>query len=799
MKKGLISFLIVFLILITTGCSQTNIKILGNGTVELGETINLFTDYRGDDKIIWSDSNEYLIKVKDGTYKAIKAGKTNISITVGKKTVYKEINIELPNVVITINGVNKLEVNKQYLFTYQLSKEFSEKVIWSSSDESIASIDQNGLVLGLKPGKVKINAKLFENESSFELEIYEMPKFDIIVKNDNKVESGSTMKLNISTSSGIESNFEYSSSDEKIAVVSDEGIVTAISEGIVIITIRSIEYPYIFTNVEIEIYKIPDVDHNLERVNEILNNMTLSQKIGQMFVVGFNGTNISSSLTDAINEYNFGNVIYMAYNVSNPSTLVSMTNAIQNQMVTANTVPGFITTDQEGGRVARLTNGGTHFISQMALAATNDYNNAYLEGISIGEELLSYGINADFAPVLDVNNNPNNPIIGIRSYSDDPQIVGEYGVQMINGLKSANVLACAKHFPGHGNTSVDSHYGLPSITTPKEDLYKVELAPFIKAINSGVDAIMTTHIIFTAIDTVYPATLSEKVLTGLLRNELNYNGLIITDGMGMNAIDENFGTPDVTGVLAVKAGVDILTYTSINEPIIAHKAIKQAVLSGTISEERINESVRRILLTKLKYGILDNYLTTDINRENMLKEHQELNKTFAKQSLTKVFGEFNGLDKNKSTLIISPTSSFTLGSNLSSNSLGALAANYLKENGHTHVDYKTVATNISDTDANSILNNLNDYEQIVIALSNVYTSKYSRSAEFVKNLTTNHSNVIVIALDTPYDMLAYDNNVKNYICVYGYQKETALAICSYLNGEFTAIGKLPIDESKIKK
>mgnify|MGYP003298562243 CR=1 FL=1 len=155
----------------------------------------------------------------------------------------------------------------------------------------------------------------------------------------------------------------------------------------------------------------------------------------------------------------------MAYNVTNPNTLSKMSDDIQNKMLKENNVPGFITIDQEGGRVIRLTNGGTHFISNMALAATNDINNGYLEGQAIGKELRNYGINCDFAPVLDVNNNPENPIIGIRSYSDNPVLVSLFGNKMIDGLQEANVMACSKHFPGHGNTSVDSHYGLPKITS----------------------------------------------------------------------------------------------------------------------------------------------------------------------------------------------------------------------------------------------------------------------------------------------------------------------------------------------
>ena len=388
-------------------------------------------------------------------------------------------------------------------------------------------------------------------------------------------------------------------------------------------------------------------EEEINRVNNIINNMTLNQKIGQMFVVGFSGTSMPSSLTSAIETYNFGNVILMGQNVSNPLTLKQMTTDIQNKMVSVNGLGGFISTDQEGGRVARLINGGTHIISQMAVSATNNPQNGYLVGEIIGTELSHYGINVDYAPVLDVNNNPDNPVIGIRSYSDDPMQVALYGNNMFKGLTSKGVMGCAKHFPGHGNTNVDSHYGLPIIDSSIEELYQVELAPFISAIANGIDSIMTTHIIFSAIDSKLPATLSEKVITGLLREQLGFDGIICTDGMEMSAVKDNFGGYGETAIKAIQAGCDMLLYTSISNPKTAHTALVNAVKSGQISEERINESVRRILLKKLKYGILDqNYNNSLDNFDEYLQLAEEQNLQLAKEAVTNIKGEFNGLDKN---------------------------------------------------------------------------------------------------------------------------------------------------------
>ena len=205
-----------------------------------------------------------------------------------------------------------------------------------------------------------------------------------------------------------------------------------------------------------------------------------------------------------------------------------------------------------------------------------------------------------------------------------------------------------------------------------------------------------------------------------------------------------------------------------------------------------NESVRRILLAKLNYGILDNYITEDIDRSEMLAKNEELNLKLAMEAVTLVKGDFKGLDKNKSTLIISPTLSESLGAGLKDNSFANYAANYLKEKGHSKCDYRTVKANIGSTDLSSILTVASDYDQIVVAFSNVKTSNYKNTANFVTELTKNHQNVIVVALDTPYDYLSYGSNVKNYICIYGYQKISTIALTKYLNGEFEATGVSPV-------
>ena len=779
------------------------ITIIGPNNIFIGETA-LFTyslSKETDEKVKWSSSDSKIIEIdENGLAKALKIGSAKIIAKIDDNISEYEVTVSKYEFTLSFTaGQNKVQIGTSFNLVAKTDPELTNvEILYKSSNPDIATVDEFGNVTGVSEGRTSIKAYYAYDSNistSIIVNVVNYAPLNIKISGDNEVVAGSFGFLETTITGDGTHEVSWSSTDETVAICSN-GIILGLQPGTVTIYAKSVVDKDVYGSIKVEVKKhnsIEDSEEDLERVNNILNQMTLSQKVGQMFVMGFNSITMPSALSKAIEDYNLGNVIYMAYNVNNPNAITTLSNDIQTKMVAENLVPAFITIDQEGGRVARLTNGGTHFISQMAMAATNNYNNTYLETKAIGNELRSYGINANFSPVLDVNNNPNNPIIGIRSYADDPIIVSLFGDQAIKGFQESNVMGTAKHFPGHGNTAVDSHYGLPIITTAMKDLYSTELAPFISSITSGIDAIMTTHIMFKAIDEEYPATLSKKVLTDLLRDKLGYNGLIITDGMEMDAIDKFFGDYDETAVMAVKAGVDILTYTTISSPITAHQGIVKAVESGELTEERINESVRRILLKKLKYGILDSYLTEEVKRDKMLEEHENLNIQFAMDSLTKVKGEFNGLDKNKSTLIISPTTNFSLGSGLQSNSFANYAANYLKSQGHMNVSYKQVSANITNNESSAILDSINSYDQIVVALSNVKTSNYGRSATFVKNLISKHQNVVVIALDTPYDILAYNENVKNYICVYGYQKATVIALSKYLNGEFEAKGVLPID------
>lgn len=753
-------------------------------------------------QISWSVSDETVATINEhGTVTFKSPGTFTVIAKVLGIEVTKEVeSLPLRAPSLTISGTTFLLVDEYATLLVSVSnRDYVDVgyVKFEVSDRTVLQIGGSSTmreIRGIKAGTVVVRAyfsKMPDVYDEIVITVYEAKSITLSGKED--MVAGEFNQLNAILSGIDESELVWTTTNPNIATVDENGLVHGVSSGTVTITAMYINDSNIYGifTINVEPSKKEEIsEEDLLLVNNIIENMTLSQKVGQMFAVGFSGNTFSSSLETAINDYNFGNVIYLAGNVNNASTLAKLSNDIQEAVIKANTVPAFITIDQEGGRVARLTKGGTRFISNMAMGAIEDHTQVYNEGKAVGSELRNYGINVDFAPVIDVNNNPDNPVIGTRSYGENPFLVAQCGVELFKGLRASNVMGTAKHFPGHGNTNVDSHSGLPTIHSSKAELYQTELAPFICAINNGIDAIMTTHIVFTAIDDELPATLSEKVLTNLLREELGYDGLIITDGMEMGAL-KSFGDVASLGLQAVKAGADILLYTDNVNPRSAHTAIMNAVKNGEISEERINESVQRILLKKLKYDVLDNYTAPNKDISELLEENDKLNNEFAMASLTKMKGNDPNYEKSESILIISPECAYNLGNATGDNSLGAYASAYLNSNGY-NTSYYTISNNVTTQESKEVIEMLDDYDHVIVACSNVYTAKYHNTGNLVNKILLTKPDTLVIALDTPYDYLRY-NEVNNYVCVYCYQKETVVAISKYLNGEFKAVGVSPID------
>ena len=368
-------------------------------------------------------------------------------------------------------------------------------------------------------------------------------------------------------------------------------------------------------------------------IDELISQMTLEEKVSQLMMVGFLGKSISSELKAEILARPPCGIVLMGYNVDTPNQIAQLCNTLQEiASQTKAQIPLFIAADQEGGPVTRLKNGFTKFPANSVLSSIESKKRAEELARKAGEvtgiELSAVGVNMNLAPVLDVYTGPqDNSITQQRSFGSKPDLVSQLGVAYIQGLQGNGVIATAKHFPGHGGATQDSHLHLPTVNGTKDNLQSVHLKPFKEAIQrADVSAIMTAHIVYTAYDKAVPATLSPKILTELLRQEMNFRGIIITDDLKMKAIKEYFDV-GLAAVMAIKAGADIvLPLVTTQEQQHVYNALLDAAKKGDISEGRLNESVRRILKLKLKMNLFERRYVKPENLHKLvgIKAHKDV-------------------------------------------------------------------------------------------------------------------------------------------------------------------------------
>ena len=330
--------------------------------------------------------------------------------------------------------------------------------------------------------------------------------------------------------------------------------------------------------------------------------MTIEQKIGQRLVGGFPGPTMSEEFIQLVRKYKIANVILFRRNIESSAQLQRLCHSIQTLVREETGYDAFIAIDQEGGAVNRLSPDAVNVPGAMALAATGEPANAYKAAHLTARELRALGVNFNLAPVADVNNNPANPVIGARSYGDTPKTVEDFASAALRGYLESGVMAAAKHFPGHGDTAMDSHISLPMVDKPLSALESCELRPFQFLINEGCPAVMTTHILFPALEPErLPATMSRRIVTELLKEKMGFKGLVVSDCMEMQAIQKDYGTAKGVST-AIAAGVDLVfvchTASRIEE---AAKAIREGIESGVLSMEEMNQSVEKILKYKEKY------------------------------------------------------------------------------------------------------------------------------------------------------------------------------------------------------
>src|SRR5699024_8967204 len=335
-------------------------------------------------------------------------------------------------------------------------------------------------------------------------------------------------------------------------------------------------------------------------IDSLLNTMTLSEKIGQLFFIRARGYFKNTAdedyrrLLSRINDFHIGGLVFFKGTVYGQAVL---TNALQRQ----SKIPLWVTQDMEFGAAMRVER-TTRITPAMGIAATQNPHFAYLAGKITAQEAKALGVHQVFAPVIDVNNNPRNPVINVRSFSSNADTVARYGLQFMEGVLSEGIIPTAKHFPGHGDTNTDSHRALPVITYDYTRLDTLELVPFKAVIEAGIPSIMSAHLAFPKIskNPGLPGTLDRSILHRILKDSLGFDGLVVTDGLEMRGISAHY-SPGRAVVMALKAGADMMLL-SLDEITAIHE-VRRAVERGTISEERINQSVRKILSHKRKAGL----------------------------------------------------------------------------------------------------------------------------------------------------------------------------------------------------
>ena len=341
-----------------------------------------------------------------------------------------------------------------------------------------------------------------------------------------------------------------------------------------------------------------------------------------MIVSGFEGTYLNSQTKKLITEQGIGGLILFERNYENPKQLKKLIEDLQG-ITPQQSPPLFISVDQEGGRVLRLKEPFTQFPPMCCLGHADSDDLAYRFGLGMGKEMKAVGINMDYAPVLDVHSNSDNPIIGQRAISSNPEKVARLGCKIIQGFKDAKVFPVGKHFPGHGDTSQDSHLTLPLVERDQESLEQVELIPFAKAFKEGLEIIMTAHVVYPTWDASSAATFSNIILKNLLRNKMGFEGLVMSDDLEMQAVTQ---TMEEIPSLAINAGVDLfLICHDISKVTQLQEALIKGIEQGEISHKTVNDSYQRIIRTKQKLaGFMDNEMILELILEENLKLAEEM-------------------------------------------------------------------------------------------------------------------------------------------------------------------------------
>ncbi|MFD5474126.1 glycoside hydrolase family 3 protein [Streptomyces sp. NPDC127105] len=548
--------------------------------------------------------------------------------------------------------------------------------------------------------------------------------------------------------------------------------------------------------------------YNDKKLRALISRMTLEEKVGQLFVMrvyGHSATDPTQADIDAnlkeigvrtaaelIARYRVGGIIYFAWanNTRNPHQIADLSNGIQKASLgQPRGLPLLVATDQEHGIVCRVGKPATLFPGAMAVGAGGSSADAHTLGRVSGAELRALGINQDYSPDADVNVNPANPVIGVRSFGADPDAVARLVAAEVKGYQSSKVAATAKHFPGHGDTATDSHYGFPVITHSRELWEKLDAVPFRAAIKAGIDSIMTAHIQFPALDdSGDPATLSPPILTGILRGELGYDGVVVTDSLGMDGVRTKYGD-DRVPVLALKAGVDQL----LNPPSldVAWNAVLNAVRAGELTEARLDESILRVLRLKAKLGLLEDPYVSQANVDHVvgIGTHLAAADRIAERTTTLLANEGRLLPLSrrghKKLLVVGADPASPSGT--TGPPTGVLAA-ALTELGFQATALST-GTAPSAATADQAVAAAQDADAVVVATYNVTAGSSQKT--LVERLVATGRPVIAVAIRNPYD-IAQLPTVPAHLAAYSWTDVELRAAARVIAGGARPRGKLPV-------
>lgn len=518
--------------------------------------------------------------------------------------------------------------------------------------------------------------------------------------------------------------------------------------------------------------------------------LSREEKVGQVLCLGWKGEAAHTVNTHAravIEEFKAGSIVLMSRNLGTPE----QTRALVRDLNSLAAMPLFVTVDQEGGWINRFGPPLHAFPGNMALGALTEQPGtptpeqyAWRQAQATARELRAVGVNWNCAPVVDVNNNPDNPIIGVRSYGEDPEHVAHLGVATIRGFQEAGIVACAKHFPGHGDTSVDSHLALPTVPGDRARLEAIELAPFRASVAAGVGAIMTTHILFPTLDAERPATLSPAILTGLLREEMGFAGVVMTDCLEMHAIADTAGTAR-GAVEAIKAGADIaLICHTESVQRAAQQALLAALESGELPEARLDEAVGRVLAAKRRFlaapSSIDEAPWCD-------PAHDTLESEIAHAAITVV--------RNTGGVPIRPEPDRPV-LVLSAHSAGAALAQALERH-YPAVRHMELKPSFPPAQVVAALEAARQADVVIVATAprepwSDTPIDPEGQAQLIRALMPLCGNrLIAVALREPYDLRHFPD-VPNYVCTYGYRPCTLNALADALFGTYQPTGRLPV-------